>query len=104
MCDVVCVARTVVCERVCVCVYAGVLCVRAQAAPVLVVWVRVARCAFFLLLFNFCLHFFSFVCDFVCVACARARAQAARVLVVYVRVASCDFFFDYLFLFFIIIV
>ena len=39
------------------------------------------------------------MCDFVCVACARARAQAARVLIVYVRVVSCDFFFDYCFYF-----
>ena len=42
---VCCLRERVVCERVFV--YAGVLCVRAQAAPVRVVCVRVARWNFF---------------------------------------------------------
>ena len=73
MCDVVCVARTVVCERVCVCVYAGVLCVRAQAAPVLVVWVRVARCDFFYYYYVIFVYiYFVLLCAILCMLLARA--------------------------------
>ena len=70
--------------------HVDVLCVREQAARVLVVCVRVVRFYYlflfsdvfpiFVLLFSSLFFVISFVCDFVCVACARSHVVCARAL------------------------
>ena len=72
LCAMLFVWRALLYASVCVYIYAGVLCVRAQAAPVLVVWVRVARCAFFCYYLIF-IYIFFLLCAILCALLALAR-------------------------------